>query len=84
MEWKIGDVRIIKVLELEVPYQLDGLLGEIPDGAVTRFRWLAPDFVDDDGNARISIHGLLIDTGARRILVDTCIGDMREGVQIPP
>jgi len=84
MEWKIGDVRIIKVLELEVPYQLDGLLSEIPDGAVARFRWLAPDFVYDDGNARISLHGLLIDTGARRVLVDTCIGDMREAVPIPP
>lgn len=84
MEWKIGDVRIVKVLEHELPVPLDGLLQEVPPDPVGTFRWLAPDFVDDDGNARLSIHGLVIDTGDRRILVDTCAGDMREGVQLPP
>jgi len=84
MEWKIGDVRIVKVLEHELPVPLDGLLQEVPPDPVGTYPWLAPDFVDDDGNARLSIHGLVIDTGDRRILVDTCAGDMREGVQLPP
>ena len=82
--WKIGKVRITKVLEHELPVPLQGLLEDVPDDAVARFPWLAPDFVDDDGNARLSIHGLVVDTGEHRILVDTCAGDLREGVQLPP
>lgn len=84
MEWKIGDVRIVKVLEHELPVPLQGLLEEVPDDAVERHPWLAPDFVDEAGNARLSIHGLVVDTGDRRILVDTCVGEMREGLQLPP
>jgi glyoxylase-like metal-dependent hydrolase (beta-lactamase superfamily II) len=84
MNWKVGAVRIIKIAEHEIPIPLDGLLPQAPKDALTRFPWLAPDFMDDDGNARMSIHGLLVDTGSRRILVDTCVGEMRQGVQVPP
>lgn len=84
MEWKIGDVRIVKVVEHEIPVPFNDLLNDPPAAPVAQFPWLAPDFVDDSGNAIVSIHGLLIDTGSRRILVDTCVGEMREGVQFPP
>ena len=84
MEWKVGAVRIIKIVEHEIPMPLDGLLPEAPPDALARFPWLAPDFMDDNGNARMSIHGLLVDTGTRRILVDTCVGEMREGLHLPP
>ena len=31
--------------------------------------------VDDEGNARLSIHGLVVESQGRTILVDTCIGE---------
>lgn len=82
-QWKIGDVRITKVVEHELPIPLNGLLVDVPDGAAARHPWLSPDFVDADGKALLSIHGLVIDTGERRILVDTCVGHMREGLRMP-
>ncbi len=82
--WKVGDVRITKVVEHEMPIPLSGLLVDVPDEAVARHGWLSPDFLTDDGHARLSIHGLVIDTGERRILVDTCVGHMREGMAFPP
>jgi glyoxylase-like metal-dependent hydrolase (beta-lactamase superfamily II) len=82
--WTIGRVRITKVMEHELPVPMEGLLQGVPDDVLERHPWLRPDFVDDDGNARLSIHGLVVDTGERRILVDTCAGHLREGLQLPP
>jgi glyoxylase-like metal-dependent hydrolase (beta-lactamase superfamily II) len=83
MTWQIGDVRVTKVLEREIPVPFGGLLDDVPDHVVQRFPWLAPDFVDEMGNARLSIHGLVVDTGERRILVDTCMGDNRPAGAVP-
>ena len=83
MQWKIGDVRITKVVEHEIPIPLNGLLVDVPDGAAERHPWLAPDFLTPDGLGKLSIHGLVIDTGSRRILVDTCVGNLREGLAMP-
>ena len=84
MQWTIGDVRVTKVVEHELPIPLNGLLTDVPEGAADRHGWLRPDFLDDAGLARLSIHGLVIDTGERRILVDTCVGNLREGLVFPP
>jgi glyoxylase-like metal-dependent hydrolase (beta-lactamase superfamily II) len=84
VQWTVGDVRITKVPEHELPVPLDGLLSDVPPGAADEHPWLEPDFVDDAGNAKLSIHGLVIDTGELRILVDPCAGDMREGMPLPP
>jgi glyoxylase-like metal-dependent hydrolase (beta-lactamase superfamily II) len=84
MHWTIGDVRVTKVVEHELAIPLNGLLTDVPAEAVARHGWLQPDFLDADGLARLSIHGLVIDTGQRRILVDTCVGNLREGLVFPP
>src|SRR5436190_6349860 len=84
MEWKVGDVKITKVVEHELPIPLNGLLNGPPEDAAERYPWLAPDFVDGEGNARLSIHGLVVDTGDRRILVDTCVGENRADLPLPP
>lgn len=84
MQWTVGDVRITKVVEHEMPIPMNGLLVDVPPEVVARHGWLAPDFVTPDGDARLSIHALVIDAGERRILVDTCVGALREGLAFPP
>ena len=44
------------------------------DALAPHLGWLEPYFMQADGTATLSIHGLVIDTGELRILVDTCIG----------
>lgn len=83
LQWTVGDVRITKVVEHELPIPLNGLLVGVPEGAVDRHPWLSPDFVTEGGSAKLSIHGLIVDTGALRILIDTCVGDQREGLVMP-
>jgi glyoxylase-like metal-dependent hydrolase (beta-lactamase superfamily II) len=84
VQWNVGDVRITKVVEHELPIPLNGLLVDVADEVIARNQWLAPDFSTPEGLGKLSIHALVIDTGEHRILVDTCVGNLREGLHMPP
>ena len=45
--------------------------------------WLRPDFVDEHGRLKMSIHALVAETPSRRILMDTCLGNDKENRRIP-
>ena len=83
MRWTVGGVRVTKVVEHEFTVPFKGLLTAAPLDPAERYPWLVPHFVTADGSARTSIHGLVVDTGDRRVLVDTCIGHMRETAGTP-
>jgi len=83
MSWTIGSVRVSKVVEHEFAVPFEDYLVGVPDDVVTRYPWLAPHFVSEDGRPRTSIHGLVIDTGELRILVDTGLGHMRPVMGTP-
>lgn len=83
--WKIGSVEITKVPELVLPLPLEGLLPDATADDADRHGWLRPNFVNDDGLAVLSFHALVVATGNRTILVDTCIGNDRTTVpELPP
>lgn len=80
--WHIGDVVITKVPESLIEAGLDdedsegeGFLPKATRSALLDIDWLQPDFVTARGDIRLSFHALVIDTGHRRILVDTCVGN---------
>jgi len=76
LSWSVGDVRITRVEELVAPMPPTHLLPEATPEALRRHAsWLEPHFVDAEGNLLLSIHGLVIESGGRRILVDTCVGE---------
>jgi glyoxylase-like metal-dependent hydrolase (beta-lactamase superfamily II) len=74
--WDVGDVRITRVLENEARMPLTELLPEAtPDALARHLDWLAPEFVDADGNFTLSVHALVVEASGLCILVDTCVGD---------
>ncbi len=76
LEWKIGSVRIIRIEETLAPVPFEGLFPAItPDHVAPHADWLRPHCMDDEGNALLSIHGLVVESGGHTILVDTCIGE---------
>jgi len=77
-EWQIGAVKVTKITELEVTGGTTFILPDATPEAVRPYRWLAPHFIDEQGRLRMSVHALVLDTGPRRILVDTCIGNDKE------
>jgi glyoxylase-like metal-dependent hydrolase (beta-lactamase superfamily II) len=68
--WTVGGVRITKVPQMTWHIPLYGLVPEATADACAR---VAPGLLDD-GVADISLHGLVVEAGDRRILVDTCAG----------
>ena len=76
--WRIGDVRITRIVEIEATGGSRFILPDATPEAVQPCRWLHPHFIDDRGRLRMSVHALVIDTPSRRIMVDTCIGNDKE------
>ena len=76
LSWKIGDVRITRVQELEAP----GLKWLLPDATVENLKaidWIGP-YVDPDGRPLASVHALVIETPGPTVVVDTCVGNDKE------
>ena len=75
MRWTIGDVTVTKVVELEAPVPVAGLLPlATVEGLERHGSWLRPHFLEDEGMTKLSIHALVVQSQGRTILVDTCVG----------
>jgi glyoxylase-like metal-dependent hydrolase (beta-lactamase superfamily II) len=88
MKWRIGEVTVSKIVELEVTGGSRFILPQATPEAVLPIGWLQPDFADERGRLKMSIHALVVETrngktGSRRILVDTCLGNDKENRRIP-
>lgn len=75
LRWKVGDVTITRVVEVEGPTSHKFFLADAHPEAVKAIPWLQPHFVTAEGQLMSSVHALIVESDGRRILVDTCIGN---------
>jgi glyoxylase-like metal-dependent hydrolase (beta-lactamase superfamily II) len=75
-QWRIGDVTITKVVEVEGPMPA-AFLFHRPDKVAIQAHadWLKPHFVSTPEFFIGSIHALVVESAGRRIVVDTCVGN---------
>jgi len=83
MKWTIGGVTVTKIVELEVAGGTRFLLPQATPEEILPIGWLRPHFADENGRLRMSIHSFIIETADRRIVVDTCLGNNKQGRRIP-
>jgi glyoxylase-like metal-dependent hydrolase (beta-lactamase superfamily II) len=83
MNWRIGEVTVTKIVELEVTGGSRFILPQATPEAVLPIAWLQPDFADERGRLKMSIHALVVETPSRRIIVDTCLGNDKKNRRIP-
>jgi glyoxylase-like metal-dependent hydrolase (beta-lactamase superfamily II) len=83
MQWKIGKVRITKVVELETVGSTRFILPLATHDEIKKLPWLVPHFATEEGRLKMSIHSLLVETPTRRIIVDTGLGNDKEGRNVP-
>src|SRR5919201_6121907 len=83
IKWRNGEVTVTKIVELEVTGGSRFILPQATPEMVLPIGWLQPDFADERGRLRMSIHALVIETPSRRIIVDTCLGNDKENRRIP-
>lgn len=77
-QWQIGRVRVTRIMELELAGGSRFILPDATRDACLPLDWMRPHFMDEHGNLIMSVHALVVDTGDRRIIVDTCIGNDKE------
>ncbi len=83
MRWKIGDVTITKVVELETTGGSRFILPDASPEAVRSISWLIPHFADEMGKLKMSIHALIIETPTMKVMVDTCLGNDKKDRRVP-
>ena len=83
MQWTVGKVRIIKVVELETVGSTRFILPLASNEEIRRLPWLIPHFANEEGRLKMSIHALVVETPSRRIVVDTGLGNDKQGRTVP-
>jgi glyoxylase-like metal-dependent hydrolase (beta-lactamase superfamily II) len=77
-KWKIGDVTVTKIVEMETVGGAGWILPDATPELCRDMEWLKPDFMDEQGELKFSVHALVIETGSKTIVVDTCVGNEKE------
>ena len=83
MQWKVGQVKITKIVELETVGSTRFILPLASNDAIRDLPWLIPHFATEEGRLKMSIHSLVVETPTRRIVVDTGLGNDKEGRGVP-
>ena len=83
MHWTIGRVKITKVNELESVGGTRFVLPQAGREEIQKLPWLIPHYANDEGQLKMSIHSLLVETPEHRIIVDTGLGNDKQGRNVP-
>ncbi len=83
MHWNVGEVKITKIVELETVGSTRFILPLASNEEIRKLPWLIPHFATEEGRLKMSIHALAVETPSRRIVVDTGLGNDKEGRNVP-
>jgi glyoxylase-like metal-dependent hydrolase (beta-lactamase superfamily II) len=83
MFWNVGNVKITKIVELETVGSTRFILPLASNEEIRKLPWLIPHFATEEGRLKMSIHSLVVETPLRRILVDTGLGNDKQGRNVP-
>ncbi len=78
--WKVGDVKIHRVVDLLMDMPATYLIPDAnAEALIPLHSWLRPHFLKPDGKTMtVSVHTFVIQSGDATIVVDTCIGNDKE------
>jgi glyoxylase-like metal-dependent hydrolase (beta-lactamase superfamily II) len=83
MHWKVGSVKITKIVELETTGHTRFILPQATHEETRNLPWLVPHFATEEGRLKMSIHALVVETPSRRIVIDTGLGNDKQGRNVP-
>ena len=83
MQWTVGRVKISKITELETVGSTRFILPLATNEEIRKWPWLIPHFATEEGRLKMSIHSLVVETPSRRIVVDTGLGNDKQGRNVP-
>ena len=79
MTWKIGNVSITSVIELDLWVDDSFVLPDAtPENLAPDYDWLQPHFVNEEGLIKFRTQALLVESGGQKIIIDTCVGNDKQ------
>ena len=64
LKWKIGDVTVTKIVELEVAGKATWILPDLTAENLATVSWCRPQFATEDGKEVMSVHALVVESQA--------------------
>ena len=83
MHWNVGRVKITRAVEMETVGSTRFILPLATNEEIQKLPWLIPPFATEEGRLKMSIHSFLVETPTRRIIIDTGLGNDKQGRRIP-
>ena len=83
MRLAVGDIRVGSVTELQTTGGSKFILPQATPDAIRALPWLAPTFADERGRLKMAVQSFLVETGGKKILVDTGLGNDKTGRMVP-
>jgi hypothetical protein len=82
-DWQIGKVKITRIIEGIDTFDPALMLPGVTARSVVETPWLQPHFADDKGHIHLAIQALVVETSGLLIVIDTCVGNERQGRDLP-
>jgi glyoxylase-like metal-dependent hydrolase (beta-lactamase superfamily II) len=74
--WQVGKVAVTRIVDLEIAdLPTEVIFGALSPPRVAAVDWLHPHYATAEGNLKMSFHAYVIESGNKRIIVDTCVGN---------
>ncbi|MBB5404458.1 MBL fold metallo-hydrolase [Paraburkholderia youngii] len=74
-KWKIGDVTVTRVLEMDQLTLTPEYLLKTDAATVKKHPWLQPTYANAEGQLILHIQAFIVETSGLKIMVDPCIGN---------
>lgn len=81
--WTVGEVRITCIRESEMPVAVEVMYPEAEAAEAQAMDWLKPHFYDAAGRVVLAIQALVVEAPSLTIVVDTCVGNEKQGRGLP-
>ena len=77
--WTVGDITVTSVVEAEGPTPGTFLFEDAnPEVVASRHGWARGTFINDEGMLLACVQALVISSGGKTVVVDTCVGNDKE------
>jgi len=83
LSWTVGEVTITRIHEADMPAPVQMMFPDATPEALAQIDWVAPHFVNDKGWILMSVHALIVETPSLKVVVDTCVGNEKQGRSLP-
>ena len=83
MQWTVGWIKVTQIAELESVGGTRFILPQADSAEVMKLPWLVPQFATPEGRLKMTIHSLIVETPQLRIVVDTGLGNHKQGRSVP-